>query len=81
MSYLSGADDIAEAYLVEAVEIDPDYRETYLFLGLIRLNQGDGSGALAHLEPLLVDDDLPDGTRQLVTDAVGEARALTEADR
>ena len=81
MSYLSGAEDIAEAYLVEALEIDPDYRETYLFMGLIRLYQGDGGGALARLEPLLADDDLPDGTRRLVTDAVEEARALTEADR
>lgn len=81
MSYLSGAEEIAEAYLVEALEIDPDYRETYLFLGLIRLYQGDGTGALAHLEPLLVDESLPDDTRRLLTEAVAEARALADADR
>lgn len=81
MSYLSGAEDIAEAYLVEALEIDPDYRETYLFLGLVRLYQGDGTGALAHLEPLLADESLPDDARRLLTDAVAEARALTDADR
>lgn len=81
MSYLSGAEQIAEAYLVEALEIDPDYRETYLFLGLIRLDQGDGSGALDLLEPLLALEDLPDGTRRIVEDAVAEARAATGAGR
>ena len=81
MSYLSGAQDIAEAYLVEALEINPDYRETYLFLGLIRLHQGDGSGALALLEPLLAEENLPGDTRRLVTDAVAEARTLTGANR
>lgn len=81
MSYLSGAEDIAEAYLVEALEIDPDYLETYLFLGLIRLYQGDGSGALALLEPLLEEEDLPDDTRRLVVDAVTEARAFADTSR
>ena len=74
MSYLSGAEDIAEAYLLEALDIDPDYRETHLFLGLIRLYQGDGSGALARLEPLLAGEDLPGDTRRLIEDAVAEAR-------
>lgn len=81
MSYLSGAEAIAEAYLAEALEIDPDYQETYLFLGLIRLNQGDGNGALALLEPLLALEDLPDDTRRLVDDAVAEARAIAGASR
>ena len=81
MSYLSGAEQIAEAYLVEALEIDPDYRETDLFLGLIRLDQGNGSGALDLLEPLLALEDLPDGTRRIVEDAVAEARAVTGAGR
>ena len=80
MSYLSGAEDIAEAYLLEALDIDPDYRETQLFLGLIRLYQGDGSGALAHLEPLLAGEDLPGDTRRLIEDAVAEARALADAE-
>ena len=81
MSYLSGAEDIAEAYLVEALEIDPEYQEAYLFLGLIRLYQGDGSGAMARLEPLLGEDDLPEDTRRLIEDAVAEARAVAGASR
>lgn len=81
MSYLSGAEQIAEAYLEEALEIDPDYQETYLFLGLMRLDRGNGTGALALLEPLLALEDLPDETRRLVEDAVTEARAATGAGR
>ena len=81
MSYLSGAEDIAEAYLVEALEIDPQYQETHLFLGLMSLYQGDGSGALSSLEPLLAEEDLPDDTRRLIEDAVAEARTLTGASR
>ena len=81
MSYLSGGEDIAETYLVEALAIDPDYLETHLFLGLIRLHREDGGGALALLEPLLEEENLPDGTRRLVEDAVAEARRLADANR
>ncbi len=81
MSYLSGAEDIAQAYLVEALEIDPEYLETYLFLGLLRLYQGDGNEALALLEPLLAEEDLPGNARRLIEDALVEARDLVDADR
>ena len=80
MSYLSGGEEISEAYLVEALEIEPAYQEARAFLGLVRLGRGEPAGALALLEPLLAEGDLPDDTRQVIEDAVAEARTLVETD-
>ena len=81
MSYLSGGEHIAEAYLIEALEIYPGYQEARLFLGLVRFDRGDAAGALAQLEPLLAEEDLPDNTRQVVEETVEEARTSVETGR
>ncbi len=80
MSFLSGAEEIAEVYVGEALEIDPDYLEAQLFLGLIRLDRRDGDGTLDLLEPLLARDDLPTEVRRTIEGAVGEARDLIESE-
>ena len=81
MSYVSGGQDIAEAYLVEALEIEPDYLEARLFLGLVRFDRGEAAAALVQLEPLLDEEGLPDGTRRVIEQTVEEARAAVEAGR
>ena len=80
MSYLSGAEDIAEAYLGEALEIDPGYQEARLFLGLVLFDRGDAAGALAQLEPLLTEEGLPDNTRLVIEETVEAARTSVERD-
>ena len=80
MSYLSGGEETAEAYLVEALEIDPGYSETHLFLGLLKLYRGDSEGALIHLEPLSRMPNLPESTRQVIEDAVARARSSLSSD-
>ena len=81
MSYLSGAEDIAEAYLGEALEIDSGYQEARLFLGLVLFDRGDAADALAQLEPLLAEESLPVNTRQVIEETVKAARASENADQ
>ena len=81
MSYLSASEGTAEAYLLEALEIDPDYHEAHLFLGLLHLNRDDAERALVHLEPLADIPDLPEGTRRVIEDAVTRARSALEGDQ
>ena len=78
MSHLSGAGEVAEDYLIRAAEIDPGYLETRLFRGLVRFDRDDPAGALAHLEPLLAEEDLPGNIRQLIEETATEARKLLE---
>ncbi len=80
MSYLSGSRETAEAYLLEALKTDPDYDEAHLFLGLLYLNGGDVTHAIAHLEPLSDIVDLPEGTRQVIDDALDRARSSLDPD-
>ena len=80
MSHLSGAGEPAEAYLARALEIDPDYLEAGLFLGLVRFDRGDPAGALARLEPLLAEEGLPEGARQTLEETVREARRRLEEE-
>ena len=80
MSHLSGAGEPAEAYLARALEIDPDYLEAGLFLGLVRFDRGDPAGALARLEPLLAEEGLPDGARLTLEETVREARRRLEEE-
>lgn len=81
MSYLSGSEATAEAYLVEALQIDPRYDEAHLFLGLLYLNRDDAQRALVHLEPLSEIPDLPAGTRLAIEDAIARAISTLEVDR
>lgn len=78
MSHLSGAGEPAEAYLARALEIDPDYLEAGLFLGLVRFDRGDPAGALARLEPLLAEEGLPEGARRTIEETVRAARTRLE---
>ena len=78
MSHLSGAGEPAEAYLARALEIDPDYLEAGLFLGLVRFDRGDPAGALARLEPLLAEEGLPESARRTIQETVRAARTQLE---
>ena len=78
MSHLSGAGEPAEAYLARALEIDPDYLEAGLFLGLVRFDRGDPAGALARLEPLLAGEGLPESARRTIEETVRAARTQLE---
>lgn len=78
MTFESGNAGIARAYLDEALAVDEGYVEAHLFLGLLLLAEGNAASALVHLEPLL-EEDLPDGTREAIEQRVAEARRLAEA--
>ena len=80
MSHLSDAGEVAETYLVRALEIAPDYLEARLFLGLVRFDRGDPAGALARLEPLLAEEGLPDDVRRVVEETVRQARTRLEEE-
>lgn len=80
MSHLSDAGEVAETYLVRALEIAPDYLEARLFLGLVRFDRGDPSGALAGLEPLLAEEGLPEEIRRAVEETVRQARMRLEEE-
>lgn len=80
MSHLSDAGEVAETYLVRALEIAPDYPEVRLFLGLVRFDRGDPAGALARLEPLLAEEGLPDDVRRVVEETVRQARTRLEEE-
>lgn len=80
MSHLSDAGEVAETYLIRALEIAPDYPEARLFLGLVRFDRGDPAGALARLEPLLAEDGLPEDIRRVVEETVQAARNRLEEE-
>lgn len=74
MTFESGNAGIARAYLDEALAVDDTYAEAHLFLGLLLLAEEDATGALAHLEPLLAEEDLPEGIREAIEERIAEAR-------
>ena len=76
MTFESGNAGIARSYLEEALAADDGYAEAHLFLGLLLLAEGDSAGTLEHLEPLLDEEDLPDGTREAIEVTVSEARRM-----
>lgn len=78
MTFESGNAGIAQSYLDEALAVDSGYAEAHLFLGLLLLAERNAAGALVHLEPLL-EEDLPDGTREAIEQRVAEARQLAES--
>ena len=75
MSAVSGRLDLAEAYLAEALQVDPGYTESHLFLGFIRFNAGDPQGALDELEPIMAAEDLPESLRAELRSTIDAARA------
>ena len=79
MSAVSGRLDVAEAYLAQAMQADPGYTESHLFLGFVLFNAGDPQGALDELEPLMADENLPDSLRAQLTSTIDAARAQLES--
>ncbi len=78
MTFESGDAGIARSYLDEALAVDDGYAEAHLFLGLLLLAEGDAIGALEHLEPLLEEENLPEGIREAIELTIAEARRLAE---
>ena len=76
MTFESGNAGIARSYLDEALAVDGGYAEAHLFLGLLLLAEEDANGALEHLEPLLGEEYLPEGTRAAIEVTIAEARRL-----
>ena len=76
MSFESGNAAIARSYLDEALAVDDGYAEAHLFLGLLLLAEGDAPGGLEHLEPLLEDEDLPEGARVAIEVRIAEVKRL-----
>ncbi len=76
MTFESGNPAIARSYLEEALAVDSSYAEAHLFLGLLLLAEEDAPGALEHLEPLLDEEYLPEGTRRAIEERIAEARRL-----
>ena len=74
MTFESGNAGIARSYLDEALATDDGYAEAHLFLGLLLLAEEDAAGALEHLEPLLEEQNLPEGIREAIEERIAEAR-------
>ena len=74
MTFESGNAGIARSYLDEALATDDGYAEARVFLGLLLLAEADAAGALEHLEPLLDEEDLPEGTREAIEALIAGTR-------
>jgi tetratricopeptide (TPR) repeat protein len=80
MAHATGQTDAAVQYITAALDIDPDYVEGKLFLGLVRLyGLEDVEGAIPLLEEVLAFPELQPGIRAEVEVALEEARAATES--
>jgi len=74
LTFLSGEPEIAEPYVVRALELEPEYPQAYWFLANIRYELGNLEGVIVPLERLLTYE-LPDDIRAEVTTMLDEARA------
>lgn len=76
MTYLSGAPDVAESFVEESLEVQPDGGIAFWYLAVIRFNGlDDPAGAVAPLQQLLAYDDLPDEIRVSAEEMLTEAEA------
>ncbi len=67
--------ETAENYLVEALELQPNYPQAQWWLANVRyVGLGDAAGAIIPLEALLVIDDLPDDIRASAVALLAQAR-------
>jgi len=73
MVYVSGEAEVAEQYFGRALDFDGENLEAELFLSLMLLDQGRTTEAVGHLERVAAGD-LPADVRQIVEDALAEAR-------
>lgn len=68
--------ETAENYLVEALELQPNYPQAQWWLANVRyVGLGDPGGAIEPLEALLVFDDLPDDIREAAVALLAQARS------
>jgi len=80
MAHATGQPDAAVQYITAALDIDPDYVEGKLFLGLVRLyGLEDPGGAIPLLEEVLAFPELQPVIRAEVEVALDEARAAAES--
>ncbi len=70
LTYLNGEAELAEPFLVKALEIEPDFPQAYWFLANVRIELGDTAGAVEPLQELL--------TYELPTEVRTEAEAMLE---
>lgn len=76
MTYLSQVPDLAELYVEESLELQPDGGIAFWYLANIRfLGLGDAAGAIEPLERLLEYDNLPDELRIEAEELLAEVEA------
>jgi tetratricopeptide (TPR) repeat protein len=76
MTYLSGRPDVAESFVVRALDIAPEYAQAYWFLGNIRLfGLDDAAGSIGPFEHLLEFESIPDDVRLQAEEFLAEARS------
>ncbi len=76
MTHLSGRSDVAESFVLRALDVAPEYAQAYWFLGNIRLlGLADAAGAIAPLERLLEFEAIPDDVRGQAEALLAEARS------
>jgi cytochrome c-type biogenesis protein CcmH/NrfF/cytochrome c-type biogenesis protein CcmH/NrfG len=75
ISFQVNEPETAEDYLVEALELQPNYPQAQWWLANVRyVGLGDVAGAIAPLEALLVFDNVPDDIREAAVALLAQAR-------
>lgn len=76
MTYLSGVPDVAESFVEESLEVQPDGGIAFWYLAVIRFNGlGDSQGAIEPLRSLLAYDEVPEEIRTAAEEMLAEAEA------
>jgi len=75
ISFQVNEPETAESYLVEAIELQPNYPQAQWWLANVRyVGLGDAAGAIAPLEALLVFDNLSEDVRDAAVELLAQAR-------
>lgn len=78
MTYLSGVPDVAESFVEESLEVQPDGGVAFWYLASIRFyGLDDPAGAIEPLQKLLEYDELPDEIRAAADDLLAQAEAAS----
>lgn len=78
MTYLSGVPDVAESFVEESLEVQPDGGIAFWYLASIRFyGLDDPAGAVEPLQKLLEYEELPDEIRTAAEDLLAEAEAAS----
>jgi len=75
LTYLSGEAELAEPFLVKALEIEPDFPQAYWFLANVRMELDDTEGAVEPLQRLLAYTDLPTDVRTQAEELLRQAQS------